>query len=472
MKIVDRKTVIHNIGETRTVQNFNTVLGDKPTKLGLVATLYSDLSINILTEALKNIFYNKQKGADNFQPINSMAVEWTIDVNYIHKVMIAEDVSGTTPGANKAPVSVIMTEKYYDKNDTFTLENKQQAFVIAPPRQLGPKRWEHIVILVGNDYNKYFDARYLKAGKNTRYRSNFHPELSERGYTKYTSNTEQHRNYMSRHRASETVSADYKIREGVYLEVAKKDKKDYYKMHQHEVDCLNTFMEAKNNACIFSETNFDANGKCLDKDESGRDLPMSDGVISQIERYCDKFLYNALSSNVLDDVIGSMVEKSAKPTGNVYACICNERFYTQFGRVAKDDYRFNAPNDASFLYSKEGGKVRTGAEFDGYMVQGNSIVFIPDRALSQEFAEYGYAVFLDTSADVKTGRPGMASFTLEGNELVDGYVEGLGGRTGKESGKSISTGVHGSEYHIIGYSCAVIFNPYKSFILKENVFID
>ena len=109
-----------------------------------------------------------------------------------------------------------------------------------------------------------------------------------------------------------------------------------------------------------------------------------------------------------------MVEKSHRPTGNVYAAVVNERFYNQFGRVMKDDYRFNAPNDASYLYSKDAGKIKVGAEFDGYTIQGNTITFIVDRALSQEFAEYGYAIFIDTSADSKTGRPGIASFTLEG----------------------------------------------------------
>jgi hypothetical protein len=192
MKIVDRKTVLHNIGETRTVQNFNEVFGDKPKKLGLVATLYPDLAINILTEALQNIFYNKEKKANSFQPINAMAVEWTIDVNYIHKVMIVADGSGT--GLNKEPVELLLAEKYYDKNDTFTLENGQQAFVIAPPIQQGPRQWKHLVVLVGNDYSKQFDGRYLTKGRYTRYRSNYHPELSERGYTKYTSNTEEHRN--------------------------------------------------------------------------------------------------------------------------------------------------------------------------------------------------------------------------------------------------------------------------------------
>lgn len=179
-----------------------------------------------------------------------------------------------------------------------------------------------------------------------------------------------------------------------------------------------------------------------------------------------------MSSDVLDDVLASMVEKSAKPTGNTYTCITNERFYSQFGKIQRADYRFNAPNDASYLYSKEGGKVKVGAEFASYTLQGNELVFIPDRALSQEYAEYGFAIFLDTSADMKTGRPGLASFTISGSEMITGYVSGLGGRSGKESGGDITSGVHGSEYHILGYSCAVVFNPYKSFILKENVFIE
>ena len=41
----------------------------------------------------------------------------------------------------------------------------------------------------------------------------------------------------------------------------------------------------------------------------------------------------------------------------------------------KADYRFNAPNDATFLYSKEAGKVKVGTEFDSYSLQGNTITF-------------------------------------------------------------------------------------------------
>jgi hypothetical protein len=470
MKIVDRKTALNNMGESRTIQNFNEVLGDKPHKLGLVATLYPELALPILTDALKNVFFNESKKGDNFTPVNAMAIEWDIDVNYIHKVYIV--TSSTDTGASKGVITLDLDHKYYSKNDTFTLENKQQLLVIAPPVMMGPKKWRHQCILVGNDLTKQVDTTYLTKGRYTRYRSNFHPEFSERGYTKYLSNTERHRNYMSRHRASEDVSADYKVREKVYLQTVKQGKPEYYKMHRHEKDCLDTFMTARNNACIFSETNFDINGKCLDQDEKGRDLPMGDGIIPQIERYCDKFLYSQMSSAVLDDILLAMVEKSDRPTGNIYAAIVNERLYNQFGQIMKSDYRFSSPNDATFLYSKaKGGKVRTGAEFDSYTIQGNTLVFIPDRALSQEYDNGGYGVFLDTSADLKTGRPNLAMFTLEGNEMIEGYVEGLGGRDGKTSG-TVSTGVHGSEYHLIGYSVAVLFNPYKSFILKENVVLD
>lgn len=469
MKVVDRKTVINNMGDTRTVQHYSTLLGEKAHKLGLVATLYPELAINVLTDALKNVYYNPKSASAQFTPINSMVVEWQIDVNYIKKVYIAEDNNTSDLGKNKAPFTLVLEEKYYDKNDTFTLEDRTQLFVVKPPRQKGPKKWEYTVILVGNNYDAFVSTASTKKGKYTRFRSNFFPELSERGFTKYMSNTEMHRNYMSRHRASESVSADYAIRESVYLEVAKKGNVEYYKMHQYEKDCLDTFMLAKNNAGIFSETNFDAQGKCLDQDAEGRDIPMSDGVIPQIERYCDKFTYNEFDEDLLDTVLASMVEKSHKPTGNEYVCVSNERLYTQFGKTRRKDYRFLAPNDASYMYSKEtGGKVKVGAEFDSYTFQGNTITFIPDRALSQEFDQGGYAIFLDVTADVKTGRPGMATFTIEGNEMIEGRVLGLGGQDGKTSGSNIATGVHGSEYHLLGYSLAAVFCPYKSFILRES----
>jgi len=467
MKIVDRNTIVQNLGDTKTVQEFGRLLGSKPHKLGQVVTMYPNLAISTLTDALKNVYYNPKKDSGSFTPINSMCIEWDIDVNFIKQIKIAGAISGN--GVGKKIETILLEERYYDKNDTFTLENKQQLFVTAAPKKISAKIWEYKVKLVGADTSKLINTAYAAKGKNTRYRSNFHPELSERGYTKYVSNTETHRNYISRQRASTSWSGDFAMTEEIFIKTGKDNKStaSYYKMTKKEKECMDTFLLSREQNCIFSETNYDANGKCLDQDDQGRDIPMGDGVIPQIERYCDKFSYSILTSDVLDDVMSAMREKSDNPTGNTYAVVCNERLYDAFGKLMISDLRFQSEGDGAYFYSKaKGGKVKVGAEFDTYHFQGNTISFMPDRALSQEYPEGGYGIFLDTGADLASGRPNVSMFTMQGAEIISGNLHGMGGNDGKSSGE-ISTSVHGSQYHLLGYAGAVVFNPYKSFILEE-----
>ena len=467
MKVVDRNSVAQHLGETKTVQNFGTLLGKKPHKLGTVVTMYPHLAISTLTDALKNVYYNPKKDSGSFTPINSMCIEWDIEVNFIKQVKIVGAISGN--GIRKNVETIILGEKYYDKNDTFTLENKQQLFVVSVPRKLAQGRYAYSVTLVGNDLNKTINETYAAAGGNTRYRSNYHGELSERGYSKYVDNTETHRNYISVQRASVDWSGDFAMQEEVFIQEGKNPKSSasYYKMNKKEKDCMDTFLLSRENNCIFSETNYDKNGKCLDQDDQNRDIPMGDGVIPQIERYCDKFSYSILTSTVLSSVMSAMREKSNTPTGNIYAVVCNERFYDQVGVLMITDLRFQSSSDGAYFYSKAtSGKVKVGAEFNAYTVQGNTITFMPDRALSQEYPEGGYAVFLDTGADLASGRPNVAMFTQKGGEIISGSLHGMGGADGKTSGE-ISTPVHGSQYHLLGYAGAVVFNPYRSFILNE-----
>lgn len=466
MKIVDRNTVVQHLSDTKTVQNFGRMLGSKPHKLGQVVTMYPDLAISTLTDALKNVYYNPKKDSGSFTPINSMAIQWEINVNFIKKVRIAGNISGN--GANKNIETIVMEERYYDKNDTFTLENKQQLFVVAPPRQLGVKRWEYRVKLVG-DGSKTINTAYAAAGKDTRYRSNYHPELSERGYTKWVSNSETHRNYISRQRASTSWSGDFALQEDIFIQTGTDNKStaSYYKMNKKEKECLDSYLFSRENNCIFSETNFDVNGKCMDQDEHGRDIPMGDGVIPQIERFCDKFSYSVLTADVFQDVMSAMREKSDRPVGNIYAVVCNERLYDHVGNALKEDLRFMSSANGAYFYSKaKGDKVKVGADFDTYTFQGNTISFLPNRALSQEYPDYGYGLFLDTGADLASGRPNVAMFTFQGSEMISGTLVGMGGIAGNASGE-ISTSVHGSSYHLLGYSGSVVFNPYKSFILAE-----
>ena len=85
MRIVDRKFIDKNIHTTRTRQHFGTLLGEKPHVMGQVVRMYPRLTISNLTEGLRNVYTNK-KAEGQFTPINSYAIQWTIDVNFIKKV--------------------------------------------------------------------------------------------------------------------------------------------------------------------------------------------------------------------------------------------------------------------------------------------------------------------------------------------------------------------------------------------------
>jgi hypothetical protein len=90
---------------------------------------------------------------------------------------------------------------------------------------------------------------------------------------------------------------------------------------------LESYLWARENHLLFGETNFDANGKCYAR-RKGQDIPIGDGVIKQIERYCEKFAYSVLTTRWLD-IMASMREKSANSIGNTYAFVVNERLYDQ-----------------------------------------------------------------------------------------------------------------------------------------------
>ena len=464
MRIIDRETVLENQSSTRTVQNFGKLLHDKPHKLGQMATMKPELSVSMLTAGLRNDYQNSKTGKSQYTPINALAIEHEIDVNFIKKVKITGNVSST--GTGGSPVTIQLAERYYDKNDTFALENRQQLFVLRAPKRKAARKWEYTVTLIGNDPSRFIDTTYASAGRITRYRSNYFPELSERGYTKFMSNVEKHRNYISRHRASVDWSADFAIREEVYISDGKKGKETFYKMNKKEKECLDHYMLSRENNILFGECNFDINGKCTLQDEKGRDIPMGDGVIPQLTKVCDKTLYNKMVTRHFEDGMQTMSQKSDKLIGNTYYVVGNDRFWTQFNRLMKEDLRFQK-TDGAYFYSKKAGKVKVGATFNAYEFAGNTIVVLVDRALSMEYEDRGYAIIVDSSKDPVSGRPNIAMFTLEGSELVSGNLKGLGGTSGKESG-DISTSVHGSSYHVIGYSGVVVFNPYKAFIFEEN----
>jgi len=469
MRIIDQSTVHQNISDTVTIQNMGTMLGNKPHMLNTVVTMYDHLSITTLTEALINVYYNKKQAPNSFTPINSMSMQWKVNPNKIKRVKIVGDISGA--GVGKLPVSIKLEEKYFNKHDVFALENGQMLRVTRKPVKLTTKVWDYTVVITGNSLTRGINLAFAAKGKSTRYISNHHPEMSTKGYRRYTTNTELHRNYLTLHREEIEYSGSAAILQDVYLLQGDdlKNKDAYCKLNEKEKMCLDAFLETRENSSLFSETNYDINGKCLDQEEDGRDIPMGDGVITQIERCCNKYSFSVLTADIFDNVMQSMRDQSTKSKGNIYAVICNERLYTLVGRLMRSGLNFMPNGEGASFYSKAAGDtVKVGGDFNSYTFQGNTLNFMPDRSLSSWKPNGAYGIFLDTSADTVTGSPNVSMFTLEGADLISGNLHGMGGDNGKSSGV-VSSMTHGGAYGLMGYSGAVIFNPYAAFILEEAV---
>lgn len=75
-------------------------------------------------------------------------------------------------------------------------------------------------------------------------------------------NVEKMRTHISTHRVDVDMSAMYNALEDVFIQIGKgKDDDPVYKLNTAEKDCLDSFMEARNNALLYGKTDVDITGK-------------------------------------------------------------------------------------------------------------------------------------------------------------------------------------------------------------------
>ena len=93
--------------------------------------MYTDNTLNFITDGLRNIFYNDEK-AGRFQTSNSLEFRWDIETNNIKKIEFADVPVGT--GADGEDITMAFRERYYEKYDIFQIdETRQQCQVISRP---------------------------------------------------------------------------------------------------------------------------------------------------------------------------------------------------------------------------------------------------------------------------------------------------------------------------------------------------
>lgn len=440
-----------------------------------MARMYQNNTATFLTEALSNIYYNK-KTVNKFQPINSLMIEWEIDVEFVKRVEFAAPPVGD--GAAGSDITMYFKERYYEKYDTFKIDaSRQQGIVKTTPQRKADDFWEYTVQLIDSDYSSILDANACQVGMTTRFLSNIMPEYHELGFTKYQSNIEKHRNWITEHRNDISYSARYAQMEDQFIRIASGDgagdlKEKFFKLNKMEKDLLTNFQQVKNNHLLWGKSTMDKNGKSTVMTEDGRPLISGDGLIPQIERFASKYKYAKLSVNVINTALGQMNDKAAHATGNHYTFVVNDRLWNQINTTLGDWLKLWGSTPTA-LYSKAAqamikvdNPVKVGATFTTYEVAGNTVTFVVDRALTKEYDRKGYGIVLDMSPDISTNQPAIAAFTLQGAEFVTSKYPGVGGVDGITSGV-VSSPVAGSKLIVAGYSGIAAFAPYRSFILEE-----
>jgi len=459
MQVISYSDIPEFHNDTKTIKHLGTLLGTRVNVLETIVKMRRDLTLSLLTDGLKRTYTQGRKSG--FEASDAMVFEWTIETTMIPRIRFMDNCTDT--GVNKTPITFILEKNYYAANDTFALENQQQILVTQAPEKLAPNRWRYVGILVGNDMSKQVDTNYTTKGRYTQYRSNYYPELSDKGATKYMFSAEKHRGHISRHRVGDSWSGDYA---SVFFQMKdKKGQPHFFQMPKPEKNLLDLFMLSRENHLLFGRSNHDVNGKCLDFDTLGRELPMGDGLIAQYERYCDKFSYNILTTSLFEDAIDSLIKKTGKFMDNNITVICNHVGYKHAMKAMEEKLRQFAINGA-WYWTKDKQFVDVGAHYRQYNYNGNSITFTIDTALSEIYTDFGYMIFVDTS--ITDGRANITRFTFEGREMLQGTLVGMGGQDGRTSG-NIATAIDGTEKHILGYSGLAVFNPYAGFIMQENV---
>ena len=172
MRISGFTTVRPEMASTRLAEDFVKFLGAKPQRLGLIATLYDQYTASALTEALMNVYTMEKNPNKAFQKLNSFMVEWDLKIERIKRVRI---LSYNGDGSNGGDVIIHMPENYYQKYDTFVVEDTRQQFMVMNrPQRLRDNDFILICKILDDNYDSVVVGDLT--GKTTRFVTNYQPE--------------------------------------------------------------------------------------------------------------------------------------------------------------------------------------------------------------------------------------------------------------------------------------------------------
>lgn len=499
MKLVSKSTINRFSNQTYSMGSMMELMGRQPHHIGGYIRLKNQYSLGLLTitEALGNV-YMEEKGYTKLKEIDTYSFTWDVEASQIPTVRFTRDatISGN------APQVVYMDDKYFSKYDIFALENTQQLYVVAEPERVAANEYKYTVV---NGFHSSIQAAFTAKNKTARYLYNAHPEFSEYGTNKHHYNTERHINYMTKIRAGQPYSGDFRATQELYfmedgdLAKAQKEKGGTYKIFKLssiEQQVLEHFLRSANGMLLFGRSSMsETSGRSKVQVDQNQDVITGDGIIAQYERYA---YYIDYSNNKLDvkdfqDAIEYIAEKRGQSQGNHITVLCNRVFSRQKATALQNAVNtFATSNDGTWFFSKDtdevygakdafGGtkrlkrtklphEIAVGATFNSYIYEGNVVTFIVDEALSKHYTDRGYAIFIDTGVyEDETGQvPAVHLKTLKGRALVKNYINGMGGMDGRSNG-DVATALDASRFEVLGWRGACVRNPFSAVIFSESV---
>lgn len=263
MLIAKFSSQIPTMGDTKTVEDWVKYIGAKPHRLGVIARMYPNNTLNFLTDGLRNIFYNDEK-ASKYQISTSMMFEWEIETNQIKHIEFA-DTPEEGAGANGNEIILAFKENYFRKFDIIRIDKtKQQLICLGNPVRKADNYWESPFRLIDDTFDTYLDISGCQIGDTVTFQSTANVEMHEEGYSKFQSSMEKYRNYMSTFRCDTSWSSLYAIQEQVFMSIVDSDNnkkgEGVYKMVKKEQELIDTFNYVLSTGLLLNKGNITDKG--------------------------------------------------------------------------------------------------------------------------------------------------------------------------------------------------------------------
>lgn len=237
---------------------------------------------------------------------------------------------------------------------------------------------------------------------------------------------------MTLHRNDTSFSQAFAANEDVFIKVTntnKNNEQKIFKMNTMQKNLDDNFILARNQGLLWSHTNVDKNGKAAFSDKvSGNPIYVGNGIVPQIERFAHIVAFDTLLTDHFVEAMDYMSAKSDNIVGNDYVVICNSKLYSMVNKNLREYIR-DWKTCGSFLWSKATGSkvpaLKVGATYVAYEANGNTITFMPDRALDLEYPYDAYGFMMDLTPDLAKGRPAIETFTFKGLDFVHSSVKGV-----------------------------------------------